>query len=144
MNRGGGRHGRLVVGLSVLALVLLGLGAAANGTLEYSRTPGQLQPADLGSGQRVRVAGTVVPGTLVEREGTATFTLEGGGGHLGVRANQAPRGSFRAGQDAVVEGTVGADGVLVADSVMARHGNTYGPARKDHAAAAPGGQGAAP
>lgn len=116
---------RLVLGGCVLAGVVLGIGAALQGTLVYSRSPAQLVAAPPATGTTVRVSGTVVPGTLAEAGGGARFLLRGGGVRLAVRALQAPPGTFRTGQQAVVEGTLAADGTFVATTVIAKHSNTY-------------------
>lgn len=116
---------RWLVVACVVAAALLCVGAAFRGTLVYSRDPGQVARAHVPAGQQVRVSGTVVPGTLVEQDGGASFTLEGGGARMPVRTLEAPKGSFREGQQAVVEGTVSADGTLTAKSVMTKHDNTY-------------------
>jgi cytochrome c-type biogenesis protein CcmE len=119
------RVARLVLGGCVLAGLLLAVGAALQGTLMYSRTPGQLAATPPAAGATVRVSGTVVPGTLSESGGGARFVLSGGGARLAVRALEAPPGTFRTGQDAVVEGTLAADGSFVARTVIAKHSNTY-------------------
>jgi len=116
---------RWLVGACLVAVALVCVGAAFRGTLVYSRDPGQVVRTHVPAGQQVRVSGTVVPGTLVEQDGGATFTLEGGGSRLPVHAQEAPKGSFREGQQAVVEGTLATDGTLTATSVMTKHDNTY-------------------
>lgn len=121
MGRRSWRSRLLVTGiLTILGGVLVA--AAMQGTLTYARTP-----ADLGDhpGQHARVEGTVVPGTLHQQAGTATFELSGGGADVQVHATEAPSGIFREGQGAVVEGTMGADGVFQADKVISQHGNRY-------------------
>ncbi len=117
--------------LASAALVLVGLGAAANGTLTYSRTPGDLLVNRTPVGERVRVEGTVVPGTVAQDAGSTTFVLEGGGARTTVRSTGVPSGTFRPGGDAVVEGVVGAGGVLEVDRVMAKHSNTYRAVERD-------------
>lgn len=113
---------RLLVGGVLTVLGGLLLAAAMQGTLTYARSP-----ADIGDhpGEHARVEGTVVRGTLRQHAGTATFELSGGGVDLKVYADQAPSGIFREGQGAVVEGTMGTDGIFHADRVIAQHGNRY-------------------
>ncbi len=121
----GGRRARLLLGGCVVVAAALGVGAAAEGTLVYSRTPGEElhDPGDLA--RPVRISGTVVPGTLSQRGDATRFVLSGGGGNLRVTAVQAPSGAFRPGQQAVVEGRMGADHTFHADRVIAQHGNVY-------------------
>jgi len=129
---------RWLVGACLVAVALVCVGAAFRGTLVYSRDPGQVAREHVPAGQQLRVSGTVVPGTLVEQDGAASFTLEGGGSRLPVRAQEAPKGSFREGQQAVVEGTLDADGTLSAKAVMTKHDNTY-KARRSTAQSSAGG-----
>jgi cytochrome c-type biogenesis protein CcmE len=106
-------------------LTLLGglvLAAAMQGTLTYARSPADLVDHP---GEHARVEGTVVRGTLHQHAGAADFELSGGGTDLHVHADTAPSGIFRDGQGAVVEGTMGTDGVFHADRVIAQHGNRY-------------------
>jgi cytochrome c-type biogenesis protein CcmE len=119
------RWGRYALWGAVTLALVLGVGAALEGTLVYAKTPAELRSDPHSVGLHTRVEGTVVPGSLTQGNGTARFVLSEGGASVPVDAQQAPPGSFRAGQDAVVEGTLGADGVFVADAVVAKHGNVY-------------------
>ncbi len=136
-----GRAARWWLGTAGAALVLVGLGAAANGTLTYSRSPADLFVGPSHVGERVRVEGTVVTGSLSEQTGVTSFVLEGGGARAEVKTTEVPSGTFRAGADAVVEGVLGADGVLDVDRVMAKHANTY---RADDGREGDGAAGSAP
>lgn len=121
MKRRSWRSRLLIAGvLTVLGGVLLA--AAMQGTLTYARSPADLVDHP---GQHARVEGTVVPGTLHQHAGTARFELSGDGTDLEVYAGQAPSGIFREGQGAVIEGTMGPNGVFRADRVIAQHGNRY-------------------
>lgn len=117
------RRGRVLVVLGVVTLLVLVLGAAMEGTLVYARSPAEVTRASTDGS--VRVSGVVVNGSLRVSEAGTSFELEGGGGRLAVSAHQTPPGTFQEGQQAVVEGHLGADGIFIADRVIAEHGNTY-------------------
>lgn len=122
------RRQRAGLALSVVALLALLTGAALDGTLVYYRTPAEVTDGDLGrvaAAGTVRVAGTIEAGSLERSGQTVSFVLVEDGRALPVRSLDVPPATLREGTDAVVEGRVGADGVLVADSVLARHSNEY-------------------
>lgn len=118
------RRGRVLLVVAGLGGGALLMAAAMQGTLTYARTPADLQHSEL-VGRHVRVEGVVVPDTLLDADGLASFVLEGDGGRVQVRVQQAPVGAFREGQGAVVEGELEADGMFAADRVIAQHSNVY-------------------
>jgi len=123
--RPGPRWGRFALVGAVALAALLALGAALQGTLVYARTPAELRDDPHAVGEHTRLEGTVVPGSLHEGRGTASFVLAGDGARIDVQALQAPPGAFREGQDAVVEGSLTATGVFLANTVVAKHSNVY-------------------
>lgn len=121
-------------------LVAAGIGYLAWSGLEqtmvYYVTVGEL----LGEGGKavarpVRVGGRVVDGTLVHdaRAGLLSFTMTDGTGELpvvyrGVKPDMLGYSSQNAYQDVVVEGKLGADGVLRATQLIVKHGPDFAPA----------------
>ncbi|MFI6231225.1 cytochrome c maturation protein CcmE [Micromonospora echinospora] len=121
------RPGRLA-----LTAVLLGAGglvvtAALRDTLTYYRTPGEVLAHPDATRERVRLGGEVVPGSVRRDGDLVVFRLADTGREVTVRQRGVPPETFREGEDAVVEGRLGADGVFDADHVVVRHGNEYGP-----------------
>lgn len=114
------RRARWLVGGAVAGAGVLVIGAALEGTLVYAASPADVRP-----GVHQRVEGTVAGGSLVTVDGGATFSLDRDGHRLPVRAVQAPAGTFREGEGAVVEGTLNDSGIFVADTVISQHGNSY-------------------
>ena len=79
-------------------------------------------------GQRVRVGGLVVDGS-VERPaaGGANFTVTDGAGDIRIEYAGSLPDLFREGQGIVAEGVFDAAGLFTADTVLAKHDETYMP-----------------
>ncbi|PSK66273.1 Cytochrome c-type biogenesis protein CcmE [Micromonospora sp. MH33] len=121
------RPGRLALVAVLLAAGGLLVTSAMRDTLTYYRTPGEVL-TDPGAGrQRVRLGGEVVPGSLRRDGDLVVFALADAGQQVTVRQRGVPPETFREGEDAVVEGRLGTDGVFDADQVLMRHGNEYRP-----------------
>ncbi|ROT28177.1 cytochrome c maturation protein CcmE [Micromonospora sp. HM5-17] len=119
-------------GLALATVLLAGTGllvqAGLRDTLSYYRTPAELAAdPDAGAG-RTRLSGVVVPGSIRHDRGQTVFRLAADGHEITVRQQGVPPETFRAGQDAVVEGVLGPDGVFRSDQVLVRHDNEYRPA----------------
>ena len=111
--------------LVLIGLVAVGVlvGASLQGTMTFYRTPSEITSAAVGD--RVRVGGTVLPGSMVRENGVLQFRLTDGVREVVVRQGIDLPGEVREGQQAVVEGVVDGRGVLHADTVMNKHGNSY-------------------
>lgn len=118
--------GRIALGVLVLAVVAgvaLVATASAKDTLTYYRTPSEV----LGSahpGETVRLEGMVVKGSVHDAGTTVRFEVTDGKKTVAVLTDAAPPSTFRAGQDAVVQGRL-AGGVFRASSIEVRHDNEY-------------------
>jgi cytochrome c-type biogenesis protein CcmE len=115
------------VALAVTAAMATGvlIVAGLQGTLLYYRTPGDILAAPPSVGTQFRLEGTVVAGTVHAVGTRTTFELSDEHARVRVIASDTPPGAFRAGQQAVVEGHLGSDGVFAADKVIAKHSNEY-------------------
>jgi cytochrome c-type biogenesis protein CcmE len=79
-------------------------------------------------GTRFRLGGLVEAGSFHKGPGThSTFRLTDGTQSLPVAYNDILPDLFKEGQGAVAEGTLGADGLFVADKVLAKHDEKYMP-----------------
>lgn len=112
--------GVVIVGLAILFLVYNGV----RGTYEFFDTPTEI----LGQGaalynHQVRIGATVLPGSIVRDNAgrVGQFILGDGRHRVLVTFGGATPDSFKAGQEAVVEGTWTSRRVLMATSVMAKH-----------------------
>ena len=104
---------------------LAGLGvAAADDGMSYFRTPSELAGTTQ-QGDAVRLGGMVQPGSMVESVEESTVTLTDGATDVTVSYPGRLPDVVREGEGAVVDGTMGADGVIVADQIVLRHSNEY-------------------
>ncbi|MGX7673865.1 cytochrome c maturation protein CcmE [Plantactinospora sp. DSM 117369] len=118
---------RLALAAVVLAGTALLVHAGLQGTLSYYRTPTELAGDPDAQTTRTRLGGAVVPGSVEQDGGQTVFRLAADGHEITVRQTGVPPDTFRAGQDAVVEGVLGSDGVFYAEQVLVKHGNDYRP-----------------
>ncbi|MDW5329666.1 cytochrome c maturation protein CcmE [Plantactinospora sp. KLBMP9567] len=118
---------RFSLALVVLAGTALLIHAGLQGTLSYYRTPTELAADPDDRTTRARLGGAVVPGSVRQDGDQIVFRLAADGHEITVRQTGVPPDTFRAGQDAVVEGVLGSDGVFYADQVLVKHGNDYRP-----------------
>jgi cytochrome c-type biogenesis protein CcmE len=133
--RGGGwRYGAGVRIAACLAVIILAVGWIAvrglTGNFVYYLTPTDVvvhHKAHIG--QRIRLGGYVVPGTVRHAGSFLTFTVTDGTNSIQVSDAGAVPELFKAGQGVVLEGALGKDGQFHADTVLVRHNGTYSPPR---------------
>ena len=121
--------------LSVIGGGLAFLAAAAGLTFyalgqkaSYFYMPDEFRAAAIEPGQRIRLGGLVEEGSVRRGEGTqVAFSVTDGVATVPVAYTGILPDLFREGQGVITEGSVGADGVFVADSVLAKHDETYMP-----------------
>lgn len=121
--------------LSIIAGALAFLGAATALTLvalgqktSYFYMPADLKQASVEPGQRIRLGGLVEKGTISRGQGTqVAFSVTDTGESVKVVYNGILPDLFREEQGVIAEGSFGPDGVFVADSVLAKHDETYMP-----------------
>jgi cytochrome c-type biogenesis protein CcmE len=112
-----------VLALAV-ALVLVGL----RDSIVFFYSPSDVAVKQLGAGQRFRLGGLVEDGSLKRGEGTTIgFIVTDKRATLPVTYTGVLPDLFREGQGVVAEGRLEADGVFHADSVLAKHDETYMP-----------------
>ncbi|WEX87684.1 cytochrome c maturation protein CcmE [Sinorhizobium garamanticum] len=95
----------------------------------YFYVPGDLTKAGLAPGTRIRLGGLVETGSLKRGEGkTVTFNVTDTLGTVPVTYTGILPDLFREGQGVVAEGAfVAGSPVFVADTVLAKHDETYMP-----------------
>ncbi|MER8864111.1 cytochrome c maturation protein CcmE [Mesorhizobium sp. M0751] len=121
--------------LSVIAAGLAFLGIATGLTFyalgqkaSYFYMPADLATASLQPGQRIRLGGLVEKGTVERDQGaTVAFSVTDNQKDVKVTYTGILPDLFREGQGVITEGSFGPDGVFVADSVLAKHDETYMP-----------------
>jgi cytochrome c-type biogenesis protein CcmE len=123
------RARKFVIGGALIALVLgVLVVTGVRQSLVYFVTPSELRAASApASGKAYRLGGMVVPGSL-RRDPTTLrydFVLTDGRERVPVHFRGVPPDLFAEGRGAVVEGTLGADGVFQASTIMAKHSEEY-------------------
>ncbi len=118
---------------TLVAVVLLAAGLGwvtargLSGSLVYYQTPSDLVAGRSATGERLRLGGYVLPGS-VERTGSSVrFVVTDGAAHTSVVNTGGVPSLFQAGQGVVVEGILGGDGAFHADTVLVKHSNEYRP-----------------
>jgi cytochrome c-type biogenesis protein CcmE len=112
----------------ILAAVLLVMFAFGQ-SIAYFYVPGDLQKTDVKPGTRIRLGGLVEDGSVKRGEGsTITFTVTDTIGEVPVTYTGILPDLFREGQGVVAEGVFReGDRIFVADTVLAKHDETYMP-----------------
>ena len=106
------------------ALVFYALGQKTS----YFYMPADLQQATVAPGERIRLGGLVEKGTIIRGQGTEiTFSVTDHEKSVNVAYTGILPDLFREEQGVITEGVFQPDGVFIADSVLAKHDETYMP-----------------
>lgn len=119
---------RVVVLLVLIAGSLAWVGTRAlSGNLVYYVTPTELLQDQPAPGERLRLGGQVVPGSVHDAGGGIGFVVTDGTTRMTVAHEGGTPGLFRMGIGVVLEGSYGADGAFHSDTMLVRHGEEYRP-----------------
>ena len=115
-------------GVGVLALAAILMLFAFRDAIVFFHTPSDVTEKKIAVGQRFRLGGLVAEGSVKRGDGkkvafSVTDTLK----TVPVSYDGILPDLFREGQGVVTEGKLDADGVFQADSVLAKHDETYMP-----------------
>lgn len=128
MTRKQRRLGMIGAALSVVALAVGISLYALRDTIVFFYGPTEYAQKNPAPGTRLRIGGLVETGSFKREAGqTVVFAVTDTKHDVKVTYTGLLPDLFREGQGAVVEGTVGANGALVADSVLAKHDERYMP-----------------
>lgn len=118
----------IAAGMCFLALAA-GLTLVALGQqTSYFYMPADVLANPVQAGERIRLGGLVEDGSVERIDGTTVrFSVTDGQHSIKVGYTGILPDLFREGQGVVAEGTFGADGTFVADSVLAKHDENYMP-----------------
>lgn len=115
-------------GVAFLVAAVLLVMFAFSQSIAYFYVPGDLAKAKVAPGTRIRLGGLVENGTVKRGEGsTITFTVTDTLSTVPVSYTGILPDLFREGQGVVAEGAFGTDGLFLADTVLAKHDETYMP-----------------
>lgn len=125
------RTKRFVIGAVIIlaALTYLIYGGMRQ-AIVYFVTPSELKEQEKPSKDKfLRIGGRVVPGSLQKdlKNLTYRFQITDGTESVAVYFHGIPPDLFSEGKGAVVEGRIGADGVFMATTIMAKHAEEYSP-----------------
>jgi cytochrome c-type biogenesis protein CcmE len=114
--------------LAVLALAAALVLNAMRDSIVFFSTPTMVVEKHILQGRRFRLGGLVQPGTLERGDNLAvTFEVSDGGAKLPVAYQGILPDLFREGQGVIAEGALDATGVFRADTVLAKHDESYMP-----------------
>ena len=110
----------------VIALVLAMTVSNLNENLTYYLYPSEAveQRADFPDGERFRLAGMVVTGTVVEGDGSTSFDVTDGGSEIAVVLSGGKPSLFGEEVPLLLEGSWSGD-TFEADSALIRHDENY-------------------
>ena len=115
------------------ALAVLGFAAglvlySLSDSIVFFSTPSMAAEQHIAPGKRFRLGGLVQPGSLKHGDNlTVTFDVADGSAKLPVTYKGILPDLFREGQGVVAEGSLDNTGVFRADTVLAKHDETYMP-----------------
>jgi cytochrome c-type biogenesis protein CcmE len=116
------------VSLGVLALAVALVLSALKDSIVFFNSPSDVMQKHVAAGTRIRLGGLVSPGSLVRSENMQVrFQLTDGNHAVTVAYQGLLPDLFREGQGVVTEGALDTAGVFRADTVLAKHDETYMP-----------------
>jgi cytochrome c-type biogenesis protein CcmE len=114
--------------LTVLAIAAALVLNALRDSIVFFSTPSMAAERSIQPGQRFRLGGLVQPGSLVRGDQLQVkFTVTDGNASMPVTFTGILPDLFREGQGVISEGKLDAAGVFKADTVLAKHDETYMP-----------------
>ena len=115
----------LVVAVVLAAVAYLAIGGIGNALVYYVTPTELLAQGDGAIGETMRLGGQVQEGSISGAATDLTFVLTDGDSEVTVHSTVAPTRSFREGSGAVVQGTLGGDGVFEATQLIVKHDENY-------------------
>ena len=113
--------------LAVLAVAAALVLNAMRDSIVFFSTPVMVAEKHIPPGKRFRLGGLVQPGSLVCGGSQASFDVADGSAKLPVTYKGILPDLFREGQGVIAEGALDTSGTFRADTVLAKHDETYMP-----------------
>jgi cytochrome c-type biogenesis protein CcmE len=118
----------IVVSIAVLCVAVLLVAVALRDTIVFFHTPKEVAEKQIGAGTRFRLGGLVTEGSLKRGLGTSVeFSITDTVKTIPVSYTGVLPDLFREGQGVVAEGKLNGAGRFLADTVLAKHDETYMP-----------------
>lgn len=118
----------IALGVGVLSIASILVLFALRDTVVFFHTPSDVMEKNIATGQRIRLGGLVAEGSVKRGDGTkVTFSVTDTLKTIPVSYQGILPDLFREGQGVVAEGRLESNGNFVADSVLAKHDETYMP-----------------
>ncbi len=118
----------IAAGLAVLGLAAFLVLSALRDSIVFFYSPSDVGNQALQPGQRIRLGGLVSEGSLKRLGGAnVEFAVSDGSRTINVSYNGLLPDLFREGQGVVTEGKLDPAGHFIADTVLAKHDETYMP-----------------
>jgi cytochrome c-type biogenesis protein CcmE len=115
-------------GLGVLAVAAALVLSALRESIVFFNSPSDVAEKHIAPGARIRLGGLVSPGSLVRGDNLKIrFEVTDGKSKLPVTYQGALPDLFREGQGVVAEGALDPAGVFNAETILAKHDETYMP-----------------
>ena len=119
---------RVVVLLVLITGSLAWVGTQAlSGNLVYYVTPTELLHQQPAPGERLRLGGQVVPGSVHDIANGVDFVVTDGTTRMSVIHTGSTPALFKTGSGVVLEGTYGPDGAFHSDTMLVKHNEQYRP-----------------
>lgn len=114
--------------VGVLAVAVALILNALSDSIVFFNSPSDVMEKHVGPGTRIRLGGLVKDGTVVHGNNlTVRFEVTDGRQDIPVSYQGALPDLFREGQGVIAEGALDAAGTFKADSILAKHDETYMP-----------------
>ena len=118
----------IAVGIAILSLAVFLVAVALRDTIVFFHTPKEVGEKSIPPGKRIRLGGLVAEGSLKRGAGTAVeFAITDTVKTIPVSYTGLLPDLFREGQGVVAEGKLDGEGRFLADTVLAKHDETYMP-----------------
>jgi cytochrome c-type biogenesis protein CcmE len=127
MTRKQRRLAMIGTGLAVLALAAVLVLTALKDSIVFFNSPTDVVEKQVQPGTRIRLGGLVQPGTLEKRDLDALFEITDGNNAIRVSYKGILPDLFREGQGVIAEGVLTEPKLFRADTVLAKHDETYMP-----------------
>jgi cytochrome c-type biogenesis protein CcmE len=128
MTRKQRRAAFIAVGIAVLSLAVLLVAIALRDTIVFFHTPKEVAEKQIPPGKRIRLGGLVAEGSVKRGAGTSVeFAITDTVKTIPVVYAGILPDLFREGQGVVAEGKLEPSGRFLADTVLAKHDETYMP-----------------